>query len=460
MSLIKTYNNLKQRYQQQNQRSKSVQKNIVGNAVVKGMSIILSLLIIPLTIGYVSEYDYGIWITLSSVIGWLSYFDVGVNNGLRNKLTEAISQGNMVLAKQYVSTTYAILTCIFIPILIVFTASAGYINWYSFFSLDSTLVHGLTYLLIIIVSFVCIRSILSTILIILFAVQKAAMSSLISFFEQLASFIAIAILVKFTNGSLFNLCFVFCLAPLIILLLSSILLFRGKYKAIAPSIKNINWSLKNKLFNMGVKFFVIQIAGIIQFQTTSFIILKFFGALDVTAYNIAFKYFNIIYMCWALTLSPLWNAITEAKAKKENKWISTCVKHYKRLFIVFLCGAFIMLICSQLFYHLWLGDRIAPIPFKLSMVICIYVITLTWGSLYVQVLNGLGALKIQFVSSVISPLVFLTVCYILITQFHLGVISVVIASILANFNGIVLAPYQYHILIANKKPNSIWSKTE
>lgn len=460
MKLIQAYNSLIQRYRQQNQRSKSVQKNIVGNVVVKGMSIILSLLIIPLTIGYVSEYDYGIWITLSSVIGWLAYFDVGVNNGLRNKLTEAISQGNLVLAKQYVSTTYAILICIFIPILIAFIALSGYVNWYIFFSLEPTLVKSLSSLLIIIVSFVCIRSILSTILIILFAVQKAAMSSLIAFFEQLASFVAIAILVKFTEGNLFNLCFVFCLAPLAILLLSSILLFRGRYRAISPSIKTINWSLKNKLFNMGIKFFIIQIAGIVQFQTTSFIILKFFGALDVTAYNIAFKYFNIIYMCWALTLSPLWNAITEAKAKKDNKWISTCIRHYQRLFILFICGALLMLICSQFFYHIWLGDKIAPIPFKLSLVICIYVITLTWGSLYVQVLNGLGALKIQFVSSIISPLVFLAICYLLITQFHLGVISVVIASILANFNGIILAPYQYHVIIENRKPKSIWSRTE
>jgi len=437
-----------------------VQKNIVGNAIIKGLSIILSLLIIPMTIGYVSEYDYGIWIALSSVIGWLSYFDIGVNNGLRNKLTEAISQGNIALARQYVSTTYAILICIFLPILVVFILVSGLIDWYSVFSIAREQVQGLASLLIIIVAFVCIRSVLSTIIIILLAYQKTAQSSLIAFTEQLASFILIAVLVKFTDGSLFNLCFVFCIAPLSILFVASLCLFRGKYKAISPSIKSINWELKNKLFNMGIKFFIIQIAGIIQFQTTSFIILKFFGATDVTAYNIAFKYFNIMYMCWALTLSPLWNAITEAKTKKDYHWITTCVRQYQKLFALFFIGAMIMLFCSQFFYNIWLGNKIAPIPFSLSLVIAIYVISLTWGSLYVQVLNGLGALKVQYIASIISPIIFLLICYILITQFQLGVIAVVVASIIANFNGIILAPYQYYVLVSNREPRSIWSKTE
>lgn len=447
-------------FRQQSQRTKTVQKNIVGNAIIKGLSIILSLLIIPLTIGYVSEYDYGIWIALSSVIGWLSYFDIGVNNGLRNKLTEAISRSDYYLAKKYVSTTYAILFLIFVPLFLLFVLLYKFINWYDVFSIDAESVHYLPELMVIIVGFVCLRSILSTVNIILLANQRTAQSGLVNFLEQLGSFGCIAILVKYTSGSLFNLCLVFCVVPLIILATASIIMFAKRYKDIRPSIKTIDWSLKAKLFNMGIKFFIIQIAGLIQFQTTSFIILKYYGASDVTAYNIAFKYFNIIYMCWGLTLSPLWNAITEAKVKNDFNWIRQCVKRYRQLFIVFLLGGVVMLSLSSVFYKIWLGDRIAPIPFSLSLVICLYVLSLTWGSLYVQILNGLGALKIQYMSSIISPILFLCLCFVLTKYLHVGVISVVISSIVANFNGIILAPIQYNIIASGKKPNSIWSTME
>ena len=116
-----------------------------------------------------------------------------------------------------------------------------------------------------------------------------------------------------------------------------------------------------------------------------------------------------------------------------------------------------MLIISPWVYNIWLGDKIKEIPFALSIVVFLYSITLMWGSLYVQILNGLGALRIQYIASIISPVVFLGVCLLLIKIFHLGVISIVIASIIANFNGIFLAPYQYHLVVNKLRPGSLWT---
>ena len=44
-------------------RSAKVKKNILGSFGVKGASIIISLILVPLTIGYVSSELYGIWLT-------------------------------------------------------------------------------------------------------------------------------------------------------------------------------------------------------------------------------------------------------------------------------------------------------------------------------------------------------------------------------------------------------------
>ena len=56
--------------------------------IVKGLSILLSFFILPITIGYVSSSTYGVWLTISSIISWISFFDVGINNGLLNKFAE------------------------------------------------------------------------------------------------------------------------------------------------------------------------------------------------------------------------------------------------------------------------------------------------------------------------------------------------------------------------------------
>ena len=101
------------------ERTLKAKKNVLMMMLYKGGSILIGLLLVPMTIGYVDSENYGIWLTLSSMIAWMSFFDIGINNGLKNKLAEALATKNYELGRKYVSTTYAILTIIFIPLMLV-----------------------------------------------------------------------------------------------------------------------------------------------------------------------------------------------------------------------------------------------------------------------------------------------------------------------------------------------------
>ena len=100
------YNKFIDRYKQSGERSKKSVVNIILSFGAKGISIITQLLIVPMTINYVNPTQYGIWLTLSSIIAWIGFFDLGFGNGMRNKVAEAIAKGDVELAKRYVSTTY------------------------------------------------------------------------------------------------------------------------------------------------------------------------------------------------------------------------------------------------------------------------------------------------------------------------------------------------------------------
>ena len=106
--------------------------NITGTFFLKGLGILLSLIIVPMTITYLSPERYGVWIALSSIIGWLSFFDIGFGNGLRNKFVEAIARGDKELAKIYVSTTYAILAIIITLVWAVTAIATFFVDWLAF----------------------------------------------------------------------------------------------------------------------------------------------------------------------------------------------------------------------------------------------------------------------------------------------------------------------------------------
>lgn len=87
------------------------------------------LILVPLTLGYLNTDLYGIWLTVSSILLWLGFFDIGFTLGLRNKLSEALANGDILRGRKLVSTTYAIMLVIFIPLCIIFEFIVPLINW-------------------------------------------------------------------------------------------------------------------------------------------------------------------------------------------------------------------------------------------------------------------------------------------------------------------------------------------
>ena len=114
-----------------------------------------------------------------------------------------------------------------------------------------------------------------------------------------------------------------------------------------------------------------------------------------------------------------------------------------------------MLIFSSTFYNVWLGKGTVNITFLLSLLMFIYVYSTMIGRVHGMVLNGIGVLRIQLISSLISPLMFLALCYVMIHVLNWGIYSVVISGTLTNFGGAILAPLQYRkIFLLNRK--GIW----
>jgi O-antigen/teichoic acid export membrane protein len=161
------------------ERTNRAKKNIAASFAIKGINIAVGLVLVPLTIKYLSPTKYGIWITLTSLVGWFGFFDIGLGNGLRNRFAEAIARGNQTLAKTYVSTTYAILIIIISIVLILFYIVNIYIDWTIILNTgnDSVLKKELSYLAIVVFTSFGMTFVLNLISVILSADQQPAKSA-------------------------------------------------------------------------------------------------------------------------------------------------------------------------------------------------------------------------------------------------------------------------------------------
>lgn len=436
------------------ERSARAKKNIILSFFVKGVSILTGLIMVPLTINYVNQSQYGVWLTLSSIIAWISFLDIGFGNGLRNKFAEYKAKGDHQKVKHYVSTTYGILSIIFLGAWSLFFLLNYKLDWSKILNTGTDLKQELSIVALIVFSFFCLQIVLNTIATILLADQRPAKAALLSTMGQVISLLIVYVLTLTTNGSLTNLAWALGLGPVLVLLISSIWFYNSTYIKYAPTYSFFDFKYAKDIMSLGMKFFLIQIAFIIVYQTTNIIITQVSGPDDVTVYNIAFKYFSISTMIFAIVLAPFWSAFTEAMSSDDYSWMKSS---YKKLLLVVISLIFIticMLLISEFVYQFWLDD-VVKVSFSMSIVVAIFIILNLWNSLFAQLLNGMGKIKIQLYVSILGTV--LNIPLAIFLGNNIGVEGVILSSIILSIISAIYAPYQVNLLL-NKRAKGIWNE--
>ena len=100
-------------------RSALIRKNILASFFIKGWVALVQFLMVPLTLHCLGAYENGILLTISSMLLWVDNLDIGLGNGLRNRLAECLALNDMKGAKSVVSSTFFMLIVLFIPIIIL-----------------------------------------------------------------------------------------------------------------------------------------------------------------------------------------------------------------------------------------------------------------------------------------------------------------------------------------------------
>ena len=161
-------------------------------------------------------------------------------------------------------------------------------------------------------------------------------------------------------------------------------------------------------------------------------------------------------MIFTILLMPFWSAVTEAHAINDLKWIKKAVMKYLILWFVFAIGGIVMLFFSENAYDIWIGSDKIKVPFIISLWTAVFIVTSLFSGIFVTVINGIGAIKLQFYLCFITPFIFIVLSYSLINFYSYGVEAILIASVIANVTGIVIMPIQYIQIMKGK--TGIWLK--
>ena len=433
-------------------RSKKVGLNVVTSFLLKGWSALIVFLMMPLTIRCLGEYKNGVWLTVSSLLLWIDQMDIGLGNGLRNKLAVHLAHDEIEKARSVISSTMAMLIVIVMPILVVLAALIWSTDIYAFFNVNPAVIPELRISLLCAVILVCMTFVLKFIGNVYMGLQLPAVSNLITTIGSTLGFLSTWLLYIHDCATFFNVVAVNTAAPLFVYILAYPYTFCVQFKKLRPSMKYVNLQSALELGNIGVKFFWLQVAGIIQFMSVNILISNFFSPAMVTPYQIAYRYMNIVIIMFNVVSMPFWNATTDAYERGDIVWIRKASRTMNFMTLAIAAGLIIMTIFSPWVYQIWIGDDI-HVPLGITIMMAIYIFMLVISMRYSCFLNGIGALRLQLYMTIMA-IIFIPAAW-MVSSFTHDIVWFMAVMCICNMPGIVVNMIQFNKIIAGNA-KGVW----
>ena len=437
-------------------RTQRANVNTVLSLFFRGGSILLQFALIPLTIDYIKPDAYGVWLTLSSLVGWVAMFDIGIGNGLKNKLSESLAVQDFEKARVYVSTTYMIIGLIASVLIALYLLFYKSVNWQVVFNSNFIPEAELQKVVTIVSLFFLLKFITDIINVVASSFQMVSISSILLFISNLGLTISVWILTKSTKADLVLLAFCLSVVPFLISLFANFYLFKKHFKIAKPSLKYVDFKKSKGIMSLGSQFFILQIISLIIFQTDNILIAQLFSPADVTNFNVAYKYYSIVTILFTIILTPYWTAFTEAYQIKDYTWIKGSIKKLYIYWALSLLILLVMLCFANFVIELWVGNKIV-VPLNLSIAICCYVAISNWNAIFASFINGVGKIRLQIYLAPIVGFANILLSFFLVKVLNWGTYAMPAANFLSLGLGAIIGIVQYRKII-NNKAQGIWNK--
>lgn len=335
--------------------------NIFGSYAIKGLALLVSFFTLP---AYISFFDnntiLGIWFTLLSVVQWILIFDLGLGNGLRNKLVPYLVINDYLSIKKYVSSSYFIIGLICCIAVIIGIPAILMIDWSRVFNISFDIIPSsvLKYSILIVFIGIILQFFLKTILSILYSMKKVALSNFIALMSSVI--VLFFVLIGRTGDlstNLINLSYIKLLSMNVPLIVATLILFKTKLRNSKPELRYVDKTSCLEVIKLGGSFFYIQVALLVINSTNEVIITRLFGPSYVVEYSVYYRLFYLSVTFFSLISNPVWSEVSELYALQDSNKIRSILVKILFLVVIAFAGNLLILLFSQTIFDIWLGSN-------------------------------------------------------------------------------------------------------
>lgn len=397
--------------------------------LARGVALACSLVSLPLTTRYLGPERYGIWVTISTTITMLGVLDLGIANSLTNRISQAFAADDEGTAQQQYSSALWLSTAI-----AALLACVGFLVWPHlsipalFHITNPALAHDTSLAVAATFVFFLLGLPLNLSHRVLSGYQETQVVNYFMLLSNVLGLVVILVAVNFRLGLLgLTLAYSGTLTAFNVMLNGWLTLYRRRGIFPRPSAARLR--LMRELLHSGSGFFVLQVAGLIVFNSDNLVITHYLGPANILPYNVTWKLAGLAAVLQTAIFPSLWPAYTEAYARGDYQWVRDTFWLAVRS-AMGLTG--VAMLCLFLFgraaIHWYIGPAAVP-GWPLLAAICGWTVLSTLMDLEACVLAALDAVKTQGILSVIAAAINLGLSIYLVKR--VGVIGVVLGTIVS-----------------------------
>jgi O-antigen/teichoic acid export membrane protein len=398
-----------------------------------------NLLTIPLALGYLGAENYGVWVTLTSSVTLLTFFDFGIGIGLQNRIAMFLGRDQLELCGHCFRSTLAVLISIvaFLFGVLVYIILGTNIPGLVFRDPHFAQVdfHGA---LLIVVGAFMLGLPLGLFSRIAFGLQQGWIASVATACG--AGFSLVAVLMASTLGIGFTSFVAVTVLPPIAAQLICLVLLRRHIPGGLSLLGSFSFREGSETLRQGSHYMLPQIAGAIITQGPLVFLGTLSSPLNAATYSILSRIGAPFQQLQQMFLVQVWPAITEAMHRQDTVWLRTTLRRVLKLNIVFgLCGTGMVTVTVVLLFPILARNTsIQPT----ILVILIYsagvgINCVNQGLAYIA--NGLSRLTMQNWLAIISIVFAFTVFPFVAPRY--GIAGTLVSFIILN--GLFATPLLY-----------------
>lgn len=404
-----------------------------ASIIQRGLTILISLVSVPLTIHYLGPERYGVWLTISSILVWLALTNFGLaGDALINVISDAHGRDDKRTAQQYVASAIWSLALIAAFLGAITFFCFRYISWSWVFRTHAIPVHELAMASGLTLTFFFISLPLSVQHSVYCGYQDGAFSNAWGIVMNVGTLIALVVVTQLSGG-LPELVVAISGTRMLIGMGNTIYIFK-RYPWLLPVPSAVRWHCIRRLVNLGSKYFLSQLGTFGIENSQPLLITQILGPAAVVPFVVSQRLITLPMEAVYLSSAPLVPAFGEARARDDWNWIRKAFRRTTAASVFLGIPMVLILGCiAQPAIRLWAGPAAVPSWTLISGLMVFNIVGVIFMATW-QLLTGL-----QRVTPLVISTVLCAVCTIgsgVLGCIYMGVAGVAVAmavSKLATF---------------------------